>query len=132
MHLRDESEYANTIREDMKMYDVIIIDGKRRKECAQAALSRLKAGGLIILDDSDRTNKSDEYAAAIATLKQADLLQVDFYGFCPMNNYTKTTSLFFSRDFNFPSQYTIQPINGWGNLWSMGRKNRKEFFKVNK
>ena len=129
LRLRDESEYANTIREDMKMYDVIIIDGKRRKECAQTALSRLKTGGLIILDDSDRTNKSDEYAAAIATLKQAGLLQVDFYGFCPMDCFTKATSLFFHRDFNFQTRAQRQPANGCGNLWGMSRKKRKEFYK---
>jgi hypothetical protein len=75
---------------------------------------------------------SKEYVDAVNNLKKGDLIQVDFYGFCPMNNYTKTTSLFLSRDFNFKSQYIVQPINGWGNLWGMGRKHRKEFFKVNK
>lgn len=48
-----------------------------------------------------------------------------------MNNYTKTTSVFFSRDFNFNSLHAVQPINGIGNLWSMGRKNRKQFVKSN-
>ena len=84
---------------------------------------------MIILDDSDRINTSQEYVRAVAVLRQADLIQVDFYGFCPMNNYTKTTSLFLTRSFNFESLYKVQPINGIGNLWSMGRKNRKEFFK---
>ena len=46
-----------------------------------------------------------------------------------MNNYTKTTSIFFSRDFDFASLYTVQPINGLGNIWSMSRKERKQFFK---
>lgn len=130
---RDEGDgYFNAIFEDNKKYDIIIVDGKRRADCARTAVEALNEGGLIILDDSDRINTSKEYVDAVHYLKQADLLQVDFYGFCPMNNYTKTTSLFFSRDFRFPTLYTIQPINGWGNLWSMGRKNRKEFFKVNK
>ncbi len=129
---RDEGEgYFNAIFEDNKKYDVIIVDGKRRADCARTAVQALNSGGLIILDDSDRINTSKEYVDAINHLKKADLLQVDFYGFCPMNNYTKTTSLFFSRDFRFQSLYTIQPINGWGNLWSMGRKNRKEFFRNN-
>lgn len=49
-----------------------------------------------------------------------------------MNVYTKTTSVFLSRDFNFQSLYSVQPINGFGNLWSMSRKDRKEFYKANK
>ena len=129
---RDEGEgYFNAIFEDNKKYDVIVVDGKRRADCARTAVQALNPGGLIILDDSDRINTSKEYVDAVNHLQKADLLQVDFYGFCPMNNYTKTTSLFFSRDFRFQSLYTVQPINGWGNLWSMRRKNRKEFFRNN-
>ena len=93
-------------------------------------MKALAAGGIVILDDSDRINTSLEYAGAVKNLRDADLLQVDFYGFCPMNNYTKTTSIFFSRDFNFDSLYKVQPINGWGNIWSMSRKQRKEFFRA--
>ncbi len=127
---RDEGEiYEKAILETDEKFDVIVIDGKRRFECAKAAVSKLNAGGLIILDDSDRINTSAEYVNAVDVLKKANLLQVDFYGFCPMNNYTKTTSLFFSRDFNFASLYKVQPINGIGNLWSMGRRARKDFFK---
>ena len=130
---RDEGDgYFNAIFEDNKKYDVIVVDGKRRADCARCALKALKDGGMIILDDSDRINTSKEYVDAVNELKKGNLIQIDFYGFCPMNNYTKTTSLFLSRNFNFKSQYTIQPINGLGNLWSMGRKNRKDFFKVNK
>jgi hypothetical protein len=127
---RDEGEiYENAIFEDNKKYDVIIVDGKRRAECALAAVKALAQGGMIILDDSDRINTSQEYVKAVAALQQADLIQIDFYGFCPMNNYTKTTSLFLSRDFRFESQYKVQPINGLGNLWGMGRKHRKEFYR---
>ena len=114
---------------DGEKYDVIVVDGKRRAECAANAVKALAAGGLVILDDSDRINTSLEYFNAVKCLREANLLQVDFYGFCPMNNYTKTTSLFFSRDFDFKSQYEVQPINGWGNIWSMSRKERKGFFK---
>ena len=127
---RDEGEiYERAIFEEPDFYDVIVIDGKRRTECAAAAVKKLAAGGMIILDDSDRINTSEEYVRAVACLKAVDLIQVDFYGFCPMNNYTKTTTLFLSRDFNFKSLYKVQPINGIGNLWSMGRRNRKDFFK---
>lgn len=129
---RDEGEiYENAIFEKDCLYDVIIVDGKRREKCCAAAVRRLAPEGMIILDDSDRINTSQEYVKAVQELKKADLIQIDFYGFCPMNNYTKTTSLFLRRDFNFESLYKIQPINGIGNLWSMNRKARKEFYKKN-
>lgn len=127
---RDEGEiYENAILEEDEKFDVIVVDGKRRSQCCEKAVKKLASGGIIILDDSDRINASDEYVKSVEILKNANLIQVDFYGFCPMNNYTKTTSLFLSRDFNFESKFEVQPINGWGNLWSMNRKKRKEFFK---
>ncbi len=128
---RDEGEqYENAIFEgENTCYDVIVIDGKRRAECANAALVKLAPDGMVILDDSDRINTSQEYVNAVKTLRQADLMQVDFYGFCPMNNYPKTTSLFLRRNFNFASLYPVQPINGVGNLWRKPRKERKEFVK---
>ena len=130
---RDEGEiYENAILETDEMQDVIIIDGKRRFQCAQSALKRLNKGGIIILDDSDRINTSLEYKKAVDILKSANLLQVDFYGFCPINNYTKTTSVFFNREFDFKSKFDVQPINGLGNLWSMSRKERKNRYNEQK
>lgn len=131
MRLREDNEtYENAIFADSEKYDVIVIDGRRRAECAACAVKALSAGGMVILDDSDRVNTSLEYAGAIKNLRQANLLQVDFYGFCPLNNYTKTTSIFFARDFNFATLSAIQPVNGIGNIWSMSRKQRKEFFRA--
>ena len=126
------AKYYQSILEDNAQYDVIVIDGKFRAQCAQCAIKALQKGGMIILDDSDRVNTSQEYIDAIQTLKNAGLIQVDFYGFCPLNNYTKTTSLFLSRDFNFATLEKIQPVNGIGNLWGLGRKKRKSFYNDNK
>lgn len=130
---RDEGEiYEKAILEEDEKQDVIIIDGKRRFECALMSVQKLQKGGIIILDDSDRVNTSLEYQKAIDVLKKADLLQVDFYGFCPMNNYTKATSVFFDRCFDFKSKFDVEPINGLGNLWSMSRRERKEKYKEQK
>ena len=130
IRLREEGEiYEDAILENDSLYDVIVVDGKRRAECCRTAVLKLAPDGMIILDDSDRINTSQEYQEAVKVLRNADLLQVDFYGFCPMNAYTKCTSLFLRRDFNFRSKYEVQPINGWGNLWSMNRSQRKKAYK---
>ena len=121
----DES-YETTLDED---YDVIIIDGKRRKACATIALQHLKSGGMIIVDDSDRVNVSADYQEAFILLKNSGLLQIDFYGCCPMNSFSKATSVFLSRNFDFPLNGKWQPANGIGNLWGKSRRERKEFYR---
>lgn len=132
LRLRSECQsYCSSIFEDNKKYDIIVIDGKWRDICTQNAIQALNKGGFIILDDSDRINTSQEYVSSINYLTKANLIQIDFYGFCPMNVNTKATSVFLSRDFDFRSRFKVQPINGLGNLWGMTRKNRKQFYKDN-
>lgn len=128
----EKAGYEETIFASGEKYDVIVVDGKRRAQCATAAVRALETGGIVILDDSDRVNTSKEYQKAVQILKAADLLQVDFYGFCPMNVYSKATSVFFSREFRFPLKYNIQPVNGLGNLWSLSRRDRKALYRSQK
>lgn len=131
IQLHQAENYEQAIAREKECFDVIVIDGIRRAQCAEAALPALQDGGIIILDDSDRVNTSKDYQAAIGLLKSFGLLQIDFYGFCPLNIYPKCTSIFFSRNFNFPLRQKVQPANGIGNLWSLSRKTRKEIYRLN-
>ncbi|MEO5911171.1 MAG: hypothetical protein ABIP95_09810 [Pelobium sp.] len=97
--LSNADNYASIPLTLGKKFDIIIIDGIRRDECAKVALEVLEEGGLIIYDNSDRDPE------VCGFLRNADLIQVDMHGFGPINNYTWTTSYFFSRKFNF------QPID---------------------
>jgi hypothetical protein len=77
-----------------RRFDVIVIDGIHRARCAQALGPLMADAALVILDNSDWHPKT------AARLRESyDLLQVDFHGFGPINSYTWTTSLFFSRAF---------------------------------
>ena len=69
----DGEEYCRAVAEDGEVYDVIVIDGKRRADCARYAIERLNEGGLIILDDSDRVNTSQEYKNAVAILRDQNI-----------------------------------------------------------
>lgn len=91
-------------------FDVIVIDGSERYQCAGCAIERLKPGGLIILDNSDW------YVKAAGRLRAFGLLQVDMTGFGPINCYTWTTSFFFHRDFSFRPRGATQPAHGTGSL----------------
>lgn len=47
--------YVNHIRSfEDDYFDFILIDGRARKSCALAAVNKLKRGGLIVLDNSER------------------------------------------------------------------------------
>lgn len=75
-------------------FDIIVIDGIHRARCAQAIGPLMSDGALVVLDNSDWHPKT------AARLREShDLLQVDFHGFGPINSYTWTTSVFFSRAF---------------------------------
>lgn len=75
-------------------FDVVIIDGIHRHRCAESISDILATDGLVILDNSDWHPETARYLR-----EKHDFLQVDFHGFGPINNYTWTTSLFFSRTF---------------------------------
>jgi hypothetical protein len=105
-----DNEYVELISSLNRKFDIIVIDANRRMECSKIASRYLIPGGIVILDNSDWYTKSAK------TIRENNFIQVDFYGFGPLNNYTWTTSLFFSRDFNFKAKNNIQPISVIGGL----------------
>lgn len=54
VHLREEIDYPDLSAFPTEHFDFILIDGIRRDECVQSAISRLKPGGFIYLDNTDR------------------------------------------------------------------------------
>ena len=97
--------------------DVIVIDGtgESRAACSRIAITNLRPGGLIILDNSDLWLTSSQIIT-----RDSGLIQVDFTGFAPMNAHCHTTSVYFSRDFNFvplrrhqPHKSIAQPADPW-------------------
>lgn len=106
----DKKNYVESLNE---FFDVIIIDGKFRKECVSQALKYISKDGLIILDNSDRKLERN---LANEVRKNFDCIQCDFHGFGPINNYTWTTSLFFSRKFKIEPKNVNQPNKSIGAL----------------
>ena len=107
----DLEQYPAAIETFSEQFDVIVIDGQRRFDCAQMCQPFLKENGMIILDNSDWF-----YLSAAYLREKLNLLQVDFHGFGPINNYTWTTSIFLTKKFNFPLIANRQPKNPKGGL----------------
>ncbi|EGL56051.1 MAG: SAM-dependent methyltransferase [Methylophaga sp.] len=90
-------------------YDVVIIDGIEREACAKKISSFLNKetnqGVMVILDNSDWYKNTAKYLR-----DEMNFIEIDFHGFGPINNYTWTTSIFLSRDFNFQPVANVQPV----------------------
>lgn len=108
--ISQKQKYITAIQQHKDRFDIIIIDGRHRPDCARLAAEHLKNGGLIILDNSDWFTKSAK------TLRSAGLIQIDFSGFGPVNDYTWTTSLFLSRSFKMKTVEPNQPRRSIGSL----------------
>ena len=103
-----KEEYVKSIREYSNEFDVIIIDGSHRYNCAVEALKKLRNDGFIILDNSDWMDLTSKL------LRDADLIEVDMSGFGPINGYTWTTSFYFRRSVKLSPAHERQPIRGIG------------------
>jgi hypothetical protein len=114
LHVSDSAEYAVAIRRFPQKFDVIIIDGERRLDCAQIATSHLAIGGVVILDNADW------FPDAAEVLRAADLIEVDFTGFGPALRYTWTTSLFMRRDFQVVPKAGRMPAYGKASVRQVG------------
>jgi hypothetical protein len=106
----EEKDYINSILLNSRKYDLIVIDGLHRLACSRLAVQCLTSGGLIILDNSDW------FPETARTLREADLIQIDFTGIGPINYYTWTTSIFLDRNFAMKSRSNLQPEHGIGSL----------------
>jgi hypothetical protein len=112
-----DSGYENTIKELDAYFDVVVIDGYRRLECAKIIVdiySKIEDEYMIILDNSEWCKETAQYLK-----DKLDVIQVDFYGFGHSNAYNWVTSIFYSRDFNFKSIET-QPTNPIGYYKNIG------------
>lgn len=91
-----------------RKYDIIIVDGIKRSECLNVSLSILNESGIIIFDNSDRNPE------LCLTLRNENLIQIDFHGFGPINPYTWTTSIFLNSNFDFKpiSKQPSIPVGG--------------------
>lgn len=107
--IENKDSYIKEI-ENYTGFDIVIIDGSYRDECAKVAVKKLNPGGMILLDNADW------HVAAAKLLRDSDLIQVDMTGLGPINPYVWTTSFFLHRKFNLKPKNVNQPEHGIGAL----------------
>lgn len=91
----NETKYATKISNYPDNYfDIIIIDGANRNECAKFTLNKVKDKGFIIFDNTDNY----EFDLGVNWLLDDGYHKIDFYGLIPGYTYKNCTSIFF-KDF---------------------------------
>ena len=101
-HVETEADWYTDSRTDYVQaavdgapWDVIVIDGHARNDCAQVAGSLLTPTGFIVLDDTH----NPRLAPAQSCLSDQGFGRIDFAGYRPGLAERGVTSIF-SRDFN--------------------------------
>ena len=100
------NEYPYVIERFHYKFDVIVLDGKKRHDCAKLSLSKLNKGGMIILDNSDWYTNTKEFMD-----KSSELIPIHFHGFKPLHVEAETTSCYLDRNFNRVAK-NILPMGG--------------------
>lgn len=84
-------DYHQQIEEFEEAFDIVIIDGRERVECAKSALPALRSNGVIIWDNSER----EEYAEGYELIREAGFKEVFFQGLGPIGHYEWQTTIFY-------------------------------------
>lgn len=89
--LPGKDDYVQAIRATAGEFDVIVIDGVHRNECALECIPRLSAKGMVVFDNSDGA----DYDASMDMFNAAGFLRIDFWGLIPSYLYKNCTSILF-------------------------------------
>jgi len=90
----EDGKYCRIINTTEKKYDIIIIDGKDRNNCAVQALGNLKGKGIIVFDDSHfpKLKEGIEYLEKIFNKK------IEFEGLKPTGKGIDKTTIFYNSN----------------------------------
>jgi len=83
-------EYENYAKNSNIKFDFIIIDSLKRFDCAKNSIDALKPDGMLILDDSERSN----YKKIFDFLAENRFQKQDFFGIAPGQFRIKNTTVF--------------------------------------
>ncbi|UCD63926.1 MAG: FkbM family methyltransferase [Candidatus Zixiibacteriota bacterium] len=89
--LEPGGDYSKAVCRYSREFDIILIDGRDRVNCAINSLPALKPAGVIIWDNSDR----ERYRQGCDHLAACGFKRLDFGGFGPISASRSCTSVFY-------------------------------------
>jgi hypothetical protein len=75
----------------VNMFDIVVIDGRDRVNCAKNCTAALRSGGVLVWDNSDRVEYRDGYDF----LQAAAFKRIDFWGMGALATRRWCTSVFY-------------------------------------
>lgn len=96
MHIDFErnGEYCRSILKYEKKFDLVVVDGRDRVNCAKHSVEALTHNGVIVWDNTNRTR----YAEGCRFLLDDGFKKLDFDGMSPLNYHNSCTSVFYRQD----------------------------------
>ena len=88
---KGSSAYADEITNYVDAFDILVIDGRDRINCARKGVGALHADGVILWDNSDR----EEYEPGYGLLVELGFRRLDFWGMGPLSTRRWCTSFFY-------------------------------------
>lgn len=104
----EPTAYVGAIGEQTGQFDLVVIDGSSRNECARIVTEHMTDSGVIVFDNSDVAIHQE----GVEYLKGRGWRRLDFFGLIPSYYYKNCTSIFY-RD---PA--SIEPANWPGGIVS--------------
>lgn len=89
--LEPAGAYESAATREDGLFDIIVIDGRRRVECTRQCLSALKDDGVIVFDNSERRT----YVPALLHLARLGFRRADFMGLSPIATVRSQTSVLY-------------------------------------
>jgi hypothetical protein len=83
--------YSKKIKEYRNRFDIVVLDGRDRINCAKNSLPALKESGILIWDNSDRK----EYESGYNFLYKNGFRKIEFVGLVPIINFKSETGIFY-------------------------------------
>lgn len=89
-----DSGYSKKISEYKSYFDIAVLDGRERVECAYNTIEALKDDGVIVWDNSDRI----KYHEGFEYLKSKGFKRLELEGLGPLNFRGSQTSIFYRKN----------------------------------
>ena len=90
----ENGAYQNSINDFKRTFDLIIVHGRERVECAKNAIESLNDSGVIIFDDFDR----ERYQDANQLFQSNGFKKLEFWGMSAGSTRFKSTAFFYKTN----------------------------------
>lgn len=89
--LEYNGDYSRKVKEYKNRFDIVVLDGRDRINCAINSLTALKEDGIFIWDNSDR----EGYESGYNFLYKNGFRKMEFVGLVPITNFKSETGIFY-------------------------------------